>query len=238
MISAAAVISLAAIGGMASLCFTRVFGIVFQGSPRKEDLKNVKEVPFLMKAGMVFPALFAVFAGMTSFLLLSFIEKPAAVFTGEAAAQCFKMLEKNMITLSIVLAASLLFIIIILFIKERIFKKNSVKTGNTWGCGYSFPSARMQYTASSYAAPALDKFSALVAAKKTKKFTDELFPGSNWSFSSQIEDWFLSRIYIKAVKAVDRVLSLLRWFQCGRAGIYVMYAASAVVILIIWKFVI
>ena len=89
MISAAAVISLAAIGGLASLCFTKVFGIVFQGSPRKENIENVREVPFLMRAGMLFPALFTVFAGMTSFLVLSFIEKPAALFTGEAVSPVF-----------------------------------------------------------------------------------------------------------------------------------------------------
>jgi len=111
------------------------------------------------------------------------------------------------------------------------------KIKGTWGCGYSFPSNTMQYTASSYADPALEKFRGLLAGKKEKNFTKDLFPGKNWSFSSEVEDWFLSRIFIKLVKIIDRVLSLLRWFQCGKAGVYVLYVALTVVILIIWKFV-
>ena len=237
LISSVTVISLAAIGGLASLCFTKVFGTVFQGIPRDNNIKNIIEVPFLMKSSMVFLSLFTVFIGMTSFLVLPFVEKPAAVFAGDITGPLFEILKKDMTTVSLVLALSLLLIILLLFFRMKNYRSLPVKKADTWGCGYLFPSSRMQYTASSYADPALDKFSGLTAGRKYKEFSDELFPGKNWSFSSEVEDWFLSRIFIKAVKLIDRILSLLRWFQCGKAGVYVIYAAFTVVILVIWKFV-
>ena len=237
LVSAVTVISLASIGGLASLCFTKVFGTVFQGMPRDSSIKNISEVPFLMKGSMVFLSIFTVFIGMTSFIVLPFIEKPAALIAGNITGKYFEILKTGMTTVSLVLASSLIIILMLLYFRLSNSGKRPLKAGDTWGCGYLFPTSRMQYTASSYADPALDKFRGLTAGRKYKDFTEELFPGKNWSFRSEVEDWFLSRVFIKAVKLIDALLALLRWFQCGKAGVYVIYAAFTVVILIVWKFV-
>ena len=237
MISAITVISLAVIGGLASICFTKIFGTVFQGHPRKTDISNITEVPFLMKSGMLFPAFFIVFIGMAAFLVIPFLENPVSLFAGDTAGGCLIKLENIFIRLSIILFSILFFIIVLLGIKGRIYKKRAVKVNETWGCGYSFPADTMQYTASSYADPLIDKSRYVLSGKKEKKFDSEYFPGQDWSFKSEVNDWFLSRIFTGAGKIIDRIFRLLRWFQCGKAGVYVIYIAFTVIIMIVWKFV-
>ena len=237
MVSSVTVISLAAVGGLSSLCFSKVFGVVFQGLPRKTDLSPVEKAPLVMRISMLVLAFFTLLTGLASFALLPFLEKPVSVFTGNITAPYFSMLEDNLVTVSLVLSVSLVFILVISALKRRIYRKRFKNIRETWGCGYLFPSSKMQYTASSYADAAVDKFKGITALSREKNFTEELFPEKNWSFSSGVDDWFLSGIYVRAVKAADRILSLLRWFQCGKAGVYVLYAALTVVVLIIWKFV-
>ena len=237
LISAITVISLAVIGGLASICFTKIFGTVFQGHSRKTDISNITEVPFLMKSGMLFLTSFIVFIGMASYLVIPFLENPVSLFAGDTAGVCLIKLENIFIRLSIILFSILFLIIVLLGIKSGIYKKRAVKVNETWGCGYSFPADTMQYTASSYADPLIDKSRYMLSGKKEKKFDSEYFPGPDWSFKSEVNDWFLSRIFEGSGKMIDRIFSLLRWFQCGKAGVYVIYIAFAVIIMIVWKFV-
>ena len=239
LVSAVTVMSLAAIGGFSSLCFSKLFGAVFQGVPRKNDISDVRDVPSLMKISMIFLVLFTVFIGMTSFAVLPFIEKPALILSGVISehGSYFSQLKNILINVSFILASTFLLILLLLLIKSKKYKKRVINVKETWGCGYSFPTNSMQYTASSYSAGVVDKFSDLLAGRMTHNFSEEFFPQKKWSFSSDVEDWFLSRIYIWVVKKIDRILALLRWFQCGKAGVYVLYVALTVVILIIWKFV-
>lgn len=239
MVSAVTVMSLAAVGGFSSLCFTKLFGAVFQGLPRKNDISKLQDVPSMMKFSMIILALFTVFIGMTSFVVLPFIEKPALILSGVISehGSYFTQIENILIKVSSLLFSLLFLFFFLLLLKSKKYKKTVIKVKETWGCGYSFPSNSMQYTASSYSAPAVDKFRNLLAERKKHNFTGDFFPQNKWSFLSEVEDWFLSRIFIKTAKIIDRILALLRWFQCGKAGVYVLYVAFTVVILIIWKFV-
>lgn len=238
LISALAVLSLALIGGLAAACFTKVFGIVFLGSKREPETDTVSEVPALMKSGMIILALFMLFIGLLSFLTVPFLEKPLLILTGGCSDACLGSVLELTKTISRILPAVLGGIFLFAAAGQLRVRNKSRRTSETWGCGYTRPEASMQYTASSYAEPVTDRFALLLAAKKERAGGSELFPKKPWGFKSGVEDWFLTRIFIKLVRLLDRLLSLLRWFQCGKAGIYVLYITLTVIILFIWMFII
>jgi NADH:ubiquinone oxidoreductase subunit 5 (subunit L)/multisubunit Na+/H+ antiporter MnhA subunit len=236
LVSAIAVMSLALIGGLAAASFTKVLGLVFQGAPRNSELDGTIDVPNMMKSAMIFLSVFLVFIGMMSFLVIPFIEKPMILLTGEQAVPFFYQLTDISVKVSIVLAVILVSIVLVFTVGRSIFRRKTVKDMETWGCGYTAAAPSMQYTSSSYASPMIDRFGSILAAKEDFESGDQIFPEKPWSFKSWVEDWFLSKVFIKLAKFIDKIFALLRWFQCGKAGVYVLYIAIVVIILIIWKF--
>jgi len=236
LLSALAVLSLALTGGLAVAGFTKLFGILFQGTSRNLDISGVKDVPSMMRHGMIFLTLFVVFIGMVSFLIIPFIESPMLLFTGGTAESHLHRLNELSVKVSIILAVTLSSIILLFAAGRLRAGRKTVKKGETWGCGYTVPARSMQYTSSSYAGSIVDRFGRLVAVEKVLKSEEEIFPVSSWSFKSKVDDWFLSRIYTGIIRTFDRLLACLRWFQCGKAGIYVLYIAVFIIILIFWKF--
>ena len=238
IISASVVISLAAIGGLASACFTKVFGTVFLGSTRDELRDKTEEVPLLMRAGMILPAIFIVIIGMFSFAILPFLQNPIMTLIPEsergAVSANFAGIANFARTLSITLFIALGFIFIAFIIYKFITRKSKCHIRQTWGCGYTRPESSMQYTSSSFAEPLTSVFALPLDAEKKAEFSDEIFPQKNWKFISHVNDWVLYRIYFRLVKLIKVALSGLNWLQCGKAGIYVLYIIVTLVAFIIW----
>ena len=144
---------LSVIGGISLLTFSKTYGTIFLGSPRKEFHHDVSEVSFLM----LFPQylIIAVMLSVSIFpgFYLSVISRitPAFLLSGNGLANIemtgYLSLMKNL-TLG-----SLLFVLIIsfLFVVRYIFTRGS-ESGieETWGCGYQAPNPRMQYTGKSF----------------------------------------------------------------------------------------
>ncbi|MDC7225317.1 MAG: proton-conducting transporter membrane subunit [Spirochaetales bacterium] len=238
LISALIVMSLALIGGLAAACFAKVFGVIFQGSPRMSRIKPNGDVPALMRGGMLFVAAFLLITGLFSFLLVPLLEGPLLIMTaGESAGHMAPLFELSK-SLSRILPFILGIIILFTIAGSLRRRKRGIRPSETWGCGYTRPEPSMQYTASSFTEPITEQFSTLTASRRKREGGTELFPVKPWIFSSNSNDWFLSGIFIRLAKVLDKLLSLLRWFQCGKAGIYVLYITAAVIILFIWKFII
>jgi hydrogenase-4 component B len=237
MAGVAGIVSLALIGGLAAACFTKVFGIVFLGEPRTKTAGAPGDVPAPMVWAMALLAIFCIIVGMGSPFILTFLIRPALLLAGPAAGAATDSITSLTMTVSIVLCS---FVITAAFVaglvKVFLRKGRPVTTAVTWDCGYSRPEPSMQYTASSFAAPIIDHFKIPLAAHKKLLSDGKLFPGIAWSFHSEVEDWFLTRVYSPALEFFDRLFASLRWFQNGKAGQYVLYIAITLFCLIVWKF--
>ena len=238
IISTTTIVSLAAIGGLAVACFTKVFGIIFLGTPREKFKTETIEVPLIMRIGMLLPALFIVIIGMSSFAVIPFLEKPVTMLVPETLKT--EIIAKftdiahltNSLSITLFIAAGF---ILLSYIIYRIIRrgKECIK-GDTWGCGYTKPAPSMQYTASSFAEPLTTVFTIPLDANKKTEFSDEIFPQKKWSFSSHVNDWILNRIYQRFAKMFQFIISGLHWIQCGKAGIYVLYIIATLFAFIIW----
>jgi len=121
--------------------------------------------------------------------------------------------------------AALLFLVIAAaglvrgFLRRRVV----VRSGDTWACAYPSPTPRMQYTASSFAAPLVRLFGALVGVREHRGAT---------LFRSGVRDLVLDDVTLPAWRVVQRLALRLRPMQQGRLHIYLLYVIAALVALL------
>jgi hypothetical protein len=103
----------------------------------------------------------------------------------------------------------------------------------TWDCGYASPSARAQYTSSSFA----QMLVALMAwALRPNLRTPQVkgpFPAAA-AFQSDVPDTVLDRAIVPGFSLAARVLSTLRPIQRGSVHLYLLYILGALVVLLLW----
>ncbi len=236
MLTAIVIIALAIIGALATACFAKVFGIIFLGTGRDQAAATAQPAPRLMLAGMTFLAMFIVFIGLCSITVVPFVAAPVEQLVGSTDITIVKPLMDISENLSLAIAIALALVLMLLSIRFFILKRVA-RFAETWGCGYSLPEpASMQYTASSFAEPFTSTCKTVLNLQRQDNFTKEFFPRGKWSFSTHTNDWILHKIFIPTVKFVDKLLALLRWIQCGKAGLYVLYIVVTLLGLIIWMF--
>jgi hydrogenase-4 component B len=228
--------ALALIGGLAAACFTKVFGMVFLGLPRQALPRQEGEVPRAMLAGMGFLAFFIVFIGLFSVGVAPFVSLPARALAGagETAAGPLMAIAKP-VTI-ILISILVLFLLVFAALRWLVSGRTSIAKYGTWDCGYSRPTASMQYTASSFAALIINWFGQGLALHREVVADKRILPVNNWHFHSAVNDWMLTRIFLPGFAFGNRALGLLRWMQSGKTSQYVLYIAITVFCLIIWKF--
>jgi hypothetical protein len=117
--------------------------------------------------------------------------------------------------------------------RGRSLDRAGSRRGPVWGCGYLFPSARMQYTASSFAQPLTNQFRLFVRNRETLVAPHGYFPRSA-SYSSDSGDPVLRLLFAPTFRWFDRIASRLNVIQHGHTHIYVLYVAATLVVLLIW----
>lgn len=167
----AAAAGLAFVGAVSALAMTRAFGVTFLGSPREPHLHVGKDAPGSMLPPMVLHALGVVVVGVAPGLAMALVNGALVPFPMAAAAPGALEQLAPAIWVSRALAASLLVVGVWSWLKGRAARRSV-----TWGCGYTAPSPRMQYTGSSFAEHFARIFDAFLPALRREKLPDELFP--------------------------------------------------------------
>jgi hydrogenase-4 component B len=231
VLSLLAIISLAIIGGLALACFTKVVGVVFQGEPRSAAATDVDEkgitmlLPMLMLAAAcivigVFPGIFMEMAvKATESLQLGY---------GRLPLEPIIQLTGN-ITRAAMLFFTFFFIILVL--RTVLYRGKIVTRAGTWGCGFSRPTVKMQYTGSSYAGSILEFFRPVAPLKEDHAPVQGVFPKKT-HYHSHIND--IAELHLNKVM-VQPVLFLfdkLRWLQHGDIHLYIGYILLAIVVLL------
>jgi hydrogenase-4 component B len=108
------------------------------------------------------------------------------------------------------------------------------REAGTWDCGYAEPTARMQYTSSSFAQPILDFFNVFHRGWKRLKPPQGYFPAMA-SFETEALDTSQEKVYRPIFEAIERFLSKLRVMQHGRIQLYVLYIVLTLIFLVVWK---
>ncbi|MFN0048648.1 MAG: proton-conducting transporter membrane subunit [Cytophagales bacterium] len=231
-----ALLGLALIGGLAIFCFTKVFGIVFLGTARKELKQEAKEVSRWMLAPQFIIVVLMLLIALAPNYLLIFISPIVNIFipfTVSISVSSIKPLE-NLSTLMMVfigLAG------VIYGIRTYFTRKNGERIEPTWGCGYTAGDSRIQYTSSSFA-ESFEKlaFPVLRLKFRFKKFyLRDIFPKTR-TFHSSAKDILEYTFIARPLWQLNKFINRFAIVQSGNTQTYVLYAFVFLIFLFVITF--
>jgi hydrogenase-4 component B len=226
-----AIVGLAVIGGLALACFTKVVGVVFQGEARSRAAQTAHEKgPAMLAAMLVLAAACVAIGVFPGFFLPLALAAVSALGPGFADVALGPFLQ---LAANITLAAAIIGGMILLVFALRLFlyRGKHVARAGTWGCGFTQPTARMQYTGSSYAASILEFFRPAAPFWEDHPPIEGRFPKET-HYHSRIEDIAERWQEPALVRPVLGIFDRLRWLQHGDIHLYIGYILLAIVVLL------
>ncbi|MCF8067518.1 MAG: hydrogenase [Desulfobacterales bacterium] len=231
VLSILAIVSLAVIGGLALACFTKVVGVAFQGEPRSNAAADVDEkgpsmlLPLIILSGacLVIGVLPGVFINMA----VNALSSVGLAFTPDTIEPFTK------ITGNISMAALIFFIFLlsVLALRTILYKGKTISRSGTWGCGFTQPTVKMQYTGTSYASFILEFFKPIAPNHEVLKSVQGRFPEKT-KYSSRINDIAELHMENVIVRPVLWLFDKLRWIQHGDIHLYIGYILLAIIVLL------
>ncbi len=211
---------LALVGGLALACFANVTGIVFLGSPRSERTGHATEIgsPSLVPQAAL--ALCCAAIGVAPTLVADVVAHTGAFLAGDprwaaapAAAPIGTLRGLTVFSIALIAAVAVLGVVRLI-----VGRRHAPRRGPTWACGYDAPNPRMQYTASSFAAPLVTVFGSLSGVRTHRGAT---------VFHSEPRDIVLDDVLTRVWGRIQAAALRLRPIQQGRLHVYLVYVAAA-----------
>ncbi len=225
---------LAMIGALAAACFLKLFGGMFLGEPRSHATAQAHDpgVSLLVPMGTLAASCAAL--GLVPWLASPLLDRAVAAWSGTApvAIEPIRTLAP-MGWIGIMGGALILATLFLRLLLKRLEKRRTVATTGTWDCGYAQPTARMQYTGSSFSQTLVSLFSWFLFQRIHSPRIKGLFPHRT-SFRSLVPDTVLDRMILPFFRFAGRHLSRLRQIEQCRIQISLLYFLAAILILLYW----
>lgn len=219
------ILGLVMIGGLALLCFTKAFGIVFLGNSRSSGKPADLPGNLLGKLPLLSIAIAMLAIGIVPQLLSEPLLMMSGLFSPSAStALIFKTsivmgFLQNIGLTSLGLIAG---IFAVFYIRRYHTEQKSLAFDNTWGCGYVADIPAAQYTASSFIRNYRKLFEPVLSIKKDKVEPDKVYPGGIRQIThpyDKIESIFIDR----PISIFRRFLSRFVFLQNGNIQYYILY---------------
>jgi len=222
---------LALTGGVALICFVKLFGITFLGAPRTARAAQVHEAPATMLAPMALLAGLSLAGGLFPQLFLALVDPVISVLAPLSPGRSGLPVRPVWFTLAggflLALAAALFW-----FLRRR-QSLLPAATASTWGCGYLRPTPRMQYTGSSFGELFGSLAAPLIRTRTAMGSVAGLTPGPA-RLSYAPEETVLHRVIQPVFGLVGIAFSFLRRLQHGEVQIYILYIFVTLFLLMLW----
>jgi hydrogenase-4 component B len=222
---------LALIGTLAVACFVKVVGAVFLGQPRSSDAAGAREAERSMVGPMVMLAVLCFAIGLGAPVIAPVLDHAVAAWAPEQSLRRAGDLAP-LATVAVVYVPLIGLIALGAWWLVRRFR--GAPDTVTWDCGYAAPTARMQYTASSFAQLLVASFAWALRPEVKRPTLQGPFPAGD-AFHSEVRDTVLDRLLMPSVERVDEQRRWVTWMQRGSAHAYLLYILATLVVLLIWK---
>lgn len=227
-----AAIFLGVTGALALACFAKVCGIVFLGAPRSAAAERAHEAGPAMRGAMVLLAAACVLTGLAPVALVPLLERAMETWrpewgTGVAAPLATLGSANAIVALLAVAGAGWLW---------RRSRRGGVERATTWDCGYVAPTARMQYTAGSFAGIVTEWFEWILRPVRHERRPVETLPASA-EWASHTPETVLERAVEPASRRLVSWSLAVRRLQHGHVQSYLFYLVAGVLALaglVIW----
>lgn len=143
--------ALALTGGIALLAFTKLYGTVFLGNPRSHEVAEASETDNYRIAAMAIPLAGLLFTGLFPQTAVSLVVRAAGELLPGGNTKIGELLL-NPTLVAVGRTAWLLIIVVgvVAWLRHRTLQARTIRTASTWGCGFTSPNIRMQYTGESF----------------------------------------------------------------------------------------
>ena len=229
------IIALVLIGGMALLCFTKAFGIIFLGQERSQFDHEVREAETSKLLPGYLVVLFILIIGLFPQLFIQLLINPVRLFTGSLDVGLpVLLMTDNLQSISLVAWTFILIIASIAAIKKIAGRNHKKITSPTWGCGYEAPNSRMQYTAGSYVRTYRKLIGPLLQMNKKEEDIEGVFSSPINSETHPYDK--IEVIFIDLpLKFLNNILARVRIIQTGNMRHYILYGVLFIFIIVIFS---
>ncbi len=214
-----AAILLGVTGALALACFTKVCGVVFLGAPRSHAAANAHECGPAMRGSMLVLGAACVAIGLAPVIFWPAVVRAMDVWnpgwSGAAppvSLSALSVFHAVLAVLALALAGWL----------WRRVRRGGLTRALTWDCGYLLPTARMQYTAGSFAGIINEWFAWILRPERHQQLPENLFP-TGALHTEHTPETVLEKIVQPTALLVMRVSTAARSLQHGRVQAYLLY---------------
>ncbi len=219
------ILGLVVIGGLALICFTKAFGIIFLGNSRDPEKRSItKEKPtkfypmYIVVIAIVtiglFPVLFA-----PSLLKITQLYIPSSIIKTTPA---FNSIIGNLTSVGWYSLAFIALTALLYSIRHIMTSGRAHAIEATWGCGYTGDASKMQYTASSFIRSYRKLAGSFLMIKKEKNEAAGLYPSyvnQQTHSGDRVENWLID----KPLQLIRRFMNRFVFLQNGNIQAYILY---------------
>jgi formate hydrogenlyase subunit 3/multisubunit Na+/H+ antiporter MnhD subunit len=223
--------ALALVGGLAVACFVKVYGVVFLGTPRSREHAGGHEAPRAMLVPMGILAAICVLVGIAPWLLTDALNNAILNWNPALATSSIPLTDLTPFKWISILGIGLVCgaVVVAIYMMRRV-KRYPQAAAGTWGCGYTRPTPRMQYTASSFAEMLVGCFRGFLRPTAHMPTVSGAFPEPA-RLSSHVPETVLDQIYIPFLEYLYTKSAPIRRLQHGQLNIYIFYTFVTLVVL-------
>ncbi len=235
--------AMALTAGLTVVAFVKAAGIGFLGRPRSPAAERAKEVPWTMRLGVALLSALCVVVGVVPSVILPAVDaavRSALPGTRRAVLAGWVNLELAGVRgalAPLLLAGGLLVTIgAVVALRRLVSRRPAQRTAEAWGCGRELQTARMQYTATSFAEPVQRVFDDVLRPVQDLDLShvaESRFFLESATFHSTVEDTVERGFYRPVARAMGGWGQLARGLQPGSVHRYLGYAFAAVIVVLV-----
>ena len=230
--SAAGLAALALIGGVVILAFTKLYGTVFLGAPRTHEVAEASEVDNFRIAAMALPLAGILFIGLFPQTAVSAVTRAAGFFIHHPADAADYLLSPTLAAVSRTVWLLILVVGLLAWLRSRALRTRKVTDGATWGCGFTSPNVRMQYSGESYSEGLQSIATSLTqnSGEGGAVGKGEIFPAAH-NFDIRHKDRFdklFAAWWVELLRVINKRAMRLR---TGKINHYVLFALAFLVLI-------
>ena len=230
--SAAGLAALALIGGVVILAFTKLYGTVFLGAPRTHEVAEASEVDNFRIAAMALPLAGILFIGLFPQTAVSAVTRAAGFFIHHTADAADYLLSPTLAAVSRTAWLLILVVGLLAWLRSRALRTRKVTDGATWGCGFTSPNVRMQYSGESYSEGLQSIATSLTqnSGEGGAVGKGEIFPAAH-NFDIRHKDRFdklFAAWWVELLRVINKRAMRLR---TGKINHYVLFALAFLVLI-------
>ena len=224
MFAAFAAPILAFVGALAVACFVKVFGAVFLGTARTPAAEDAREAPAAMLWPMAALVGLCALIGLAPVLVAPLLDRAVTSFvSGEGMAGAPLPALASLVSFGWVMALGLAIVAatVILALLGRLTLRTEANA-ETWGCGYVAGTARIQYTASSFADPLVGILSGFLRPRIRHPDIAAILPAAS-RMTAHVDDVLLEGVVRPSFTRAGKFLAHIRILQGGHVNLYIFF---------------